>query len=639
MNPFFPFRYFLLLGLFFSAQVMAQQEQLVPLNSNPVIKKYILNNPVSTNKILAVDTLDIPFVDDFSGTEVYPDANLWLDKLVFINDDFPRNPFTIGVATFDGLDAYGNAYVNTFSSAQGYCDTLTSKPIFLLTKPASSGGGQYSIGDSITLSFYYEKKGWGDAPDTNDSLLLEFLDPVTTLWSRQWFKVGGVFGGNDTVFSSVQVRITNPAFLADGFQFRFRSYGGQTGSLDQWHLDYVRLYKAYNNFTNQMDTTITDIAYTLPAASLLSGFTSIPWDHFTYLSNPDQQAIIKDSATVNYRVNSSSNEDVGFNNRIYDYVESLVYSFGITNGNIFAGRPKNVNLNYTFPLSGLFPNTPSLTIDSTFFTYKTYFSNLSSAPGIKTNDTVFYKQEFYNYYSYDDGTAEVGYDLVNAPNGKLAMQFDIIKPDTLRAVRFMFLQQNLNVSNKLFTIKIWSSLSPETLIYQETNQKPVYVDTINGFATYVLDQIVPVSGTIYVGFQQVLPDGLHLGFDRNTNSNSKMFYNVNGSWIPVGVATGSFMIRPVMGDTSLFTGISNPEIMANDYLLFPNPTEHYFSIRNADATQVENIVITDLQGKEISKVPFALAFSTVDFIPGIYLVKINQFDGISIVRKLIITQH
>ena len=50
-------------------QVNAQVEQLVPLKSNPAIKKYILQGIPATAKSLAVgDTIDLPIVDDFSFT-------------------------------------------------------------------------------------------------------------------------------------------------------------------------------------------------------------------------------------------------------------------------------------------------------------------------------------------------------------------------------------------------------------------------------------------------------------------------------------------------------------------------------------------------------------------------------------------
>jgi hypothetical protein len=250
---------------------------------------------------------------------------------------------------------------------------------------------------------------------------------------------------------------------------------------------------------------------------------------------------------------------------------------------------------------------------------------------------IVYKQEFYNYYSYDDGTAEAGYDLISAVNGKLAMRFDIIKPDTLRAIRFAFVQQLANVSNKLFTIKIWSSLSPETVLYQEYNNRPVYADSVNGFSTYVLNQLVPVSGTIYIGFQQVAADGLHLGFDRNTNSNSKMFYNVNGTWGPVTVAAGSFMIRPVMGDTTLFAGFQEHSAFG-DVSIYPNPTSSLLNIRVARNEQVRQMQIYTMDGRMQYEGAFQPEFNVQSLAPGMYLLKLNNYSGTTIQSRFVVTQ-
>jgi hypothetical protein len=607
--------------LLFHVGVFAQQEVIIPLKYNKALQ-YSTSSAFMRS---AVVNLDLPFIDDFSNNSDYPDQAKWLDQKVYVNNNFGVNPYSIGVATFDGLNEQGNPYNNSFANAQGGCDTLTSFPINLYTKP--NGGGNYSLSDSIVLSFYYEKKGLGDAPEISDSLILDFFNPTSNTWIRQWGVGGGVTGGQDTIFNLVNITIGNSVYYQDGFQFRFRSYGAQTGNLDIWHLDYVRLRAAYNSVTGQLDTLLRDVAFIKPIGSLINGYTSIPWDHFKTLSAADQQVLINDSLTVNYRINDDTPNDVGFNTRIYDYTGAYVSGFGQTNGNIFPNRPNNINLAYTSPLDSVFPLTPSITDDSTYFMVKSYFSNSASFTGVRANDTVYYKQEFYNYYSYDDGSAEVAYDLINAANGKLAMKFNILKPDTLRAIRFYFTQQGANVSNNLFTIKVWSSLSPETVLYQESNQKPTYINEINGYSTYVLDQIVPVNGVIYIGFQQILPDGLHLGFDRNTTSNANMFYNIGGSWNNVGVANGTFMIRPVMGDTNLFAGISDMDLNAQ-VIVYPNPTNGIINIKLSGSFNPHTIELYSIEGLLIEKRDYSSTIDYSELSAGIYLLKVISDNGV-----------
>ena len=118
------------------------------------------------------EELQLPFFDDFKTLNGYPDANLWKDKAIFVNKDFPYFAPNIGAATFDAIDSTGAVYGHaTWIPFQA--DMLTTNPIRLdsvfdpITKPLSPA-------DSIYLSFYYQPEGYGDEPESWDTLLLEF---------------------------------------------------------------------------------------------------------------------------------------------------------------------------------------------------------------------------------------------------------------------------------------------------------------------------------------------------------------------------------------------------------------------------------------------------------------------------------
>ena len=93
-----------------------------------------------------------PVVEDFN--------KVWLDNHVFLNNNFSLNPWTLGVATFDGLNASGMPYDWTVGSTD-WADELTSKPIFM---------SQKTISDSIYLSFFFQCGGNGETPESDDSL-------------------------------------------------------------------------------------------------------------------------------------------------------------------------------------------------------------------------------------------------------------------------------------------------------------------------------------------------------------------------------------------------------------------------------------------------------------------------------------
>ena len=82
------------------------------------------------------------------------------------------------------------------------------------------------------------------------------------------------------VITLVMFIFVNVFIFKKGFQFRFKNYGGLSGSLDHFHLDYVNLRR----FSGQQDTVIRDFAFVYPLYTLLETFTAVPWDH--YKNNP-----------------------------------------------------------------------------------------------------------------------------------------------------------------------------------------------------------------------------------------------------------------------------------------------------------------------------------------------------------------
>ena len=172
---------------------VAQDEGIVPLSNNPVLinewKKINSETANAGSKMQSAtnDTLLLPFIDDFSNQFMFPDPALWQDSDVFINADFPRNPPTIGVATFDGLNKFGNPYYVAVSG-NGGCDTLTSQP---LNTEDDGQGNTYNPTSGLFLSFFYEQKGWGDRPESGDYLYLEFFNPVSNSWVASGWSVDG----------------------------------------------------------------------------------------------------------------------------------------------------------------------------------------------------------------------------------------------------------------------------------------------------------------------------------------------------------------------------------------------------------------------------------------------------------------
>ncbi|MDR0438560.1 MAG: hypothetical protein LBH22_09785, partial [Bacteroidales bacterium] len=235
----------------------------------------------STSSAKSTKPLLLPFFEDFSSLHSpFPNDSLWQDNMVFINTNFPLFPPTIGVATFDALDANGRLYEHA-STYSFPADTLTSRPI-RMDSVFSPIPRQLAKDDSIYFSFYYQPGGgfgnvWestvrGRAPSRNDEFILEFRGD-TGRWDVVWSVNGQTLKefcplcvvdsipATDTTFVLVedyqktffkQVMISiaemmdslGQNYLYDGFQFRFRNISSvdpRGSAAGQWHLDYIRL--------------------------------------------------------------------------------------------------------------------------------------------------------------------------------------------------------------------------------------------------------------------------------------------------------------------------------------------------------------------------------------------------------------
>ena len=226
---------------------------------------YYIYDTVGINDSPDTVWIDSPPYSQDSATQFFmpiSDPNkLWKDNNAYHNYRFGVNPRTLGVMTFDGLDASGYPYA-IGTSTSGYADYLTSKPIDL------SG---ISISDSLYISFLYQPQGLGDVPEHSDSLILEFYSQSLNQWFHIWSDSGKVV----MPFKLVHISIKNPIFFSDAFQFRFKNYGGLSGALDHFHLDMVSIKPA-----EFLDTVFSDFSIVYPINTLIKNYTSVPWDHY-----------------------------------------------------------------------------------------------------------------------------------------------------------------------------------------------------------------------------------------------------------------------------------------------------------------------------------------------------------------------
>ena len=540
------------------------------------------------------DTIGIPDVSDtiwISNPAYFQDSarqfflpisdssKIWLDHYAYHNYRFGVNPRSLGVVTFDGLNEQGYPY-QIGTSVTNYGDKLTSKPINL---------GSFSASDSVYFSFLYQPQGLGDVPENGDSLLLEFYAPELS----QWFHIWSVSGGTTIPFKAVHVNVNDTKFFKPGFQFRFRNYGGLSGALDHFHIDYVHLrsLSAYN------DTTFKDFAFSTPINTLLKTYTSVPWDHY----KASVGSKMTDSLFVNLYNGSTSAENYQ-NGQLTINQSNLQQGLYVLPGFLLAEGQINYN-----PLSFL-DSYHDLSIG---YEYSRVLPGISQEfdvvgaasaqfPNLYQNDSTSFKQLFSNYYSYDDGSAEAAFGPTGT-QARLAIRFDTYEPDSLIGVNLSFLPSVVDVSQKLFLLTVWDNDNgqPGNVLYEDdafSPRQPSYVNGNNNYQSYYFADTVKVAvgTTFFVGWRQLDPDRLNLGLDRNIDNHTTIRYSVDGgnNWYTAPFS-GSAMLRPIFS-TLIDATLQTNETEEKELTIYPNPSNGKLTVEFQNGHQAPLFVYSQL---------------------------------------------
>jgi len=578
------------------------------------------NQNSKLNKWGRLDTLKIPFFDDFVSTKIYPDSSRWFNNMVFINNDFPINPPSFGVATFDNLNAKGQPQFELNGLQYGPCDTLLSLPINL----KDSGTRFYGIKDSFYFSFYYQRQGNGDASDSRDSFLVQFKDTAGR-FITQWRVKGGAL----TPFTFVMIPIKSNAFFHKSFQFRFINFARHTGNLNQWHLDYVHL--ARNRRKNI--TSYNDFAIQSRPTSLLKNYFQMPYNHF--ISDMGNQK----ADSIFFYANNLNNTTLNIEAR---HVET-------NNGNVlvstnFANNAANVLADSNAKRRFVSYNLNGLTGSPVVIKreYELRESGISSkyAP----NDKMTVYQEFNSCYAYDDGTAEYGFgydDDVVDPfyKGAIAYKFNLAKSDSLWAIGIFFNRSEKSTSALKFDLKVWQKITAtgqgrggDESLLTIAGLSPSFTDSINGFHVFYIDTpIILPKGDFFIGWEQLGNNNLDVGWDVNdgyheADSRSNIFFSDRGNWTAYGKSglKGALMMRPYVGKKRILgpAGISKSE--QKNVQCFPNPFTDKIEINTKE--EIISVELYDLSGKKVAESD-ALSIDTSLTLPGIYVLKALAKNG------------
>lgn len=591
------------------------------------ITKDLLRKRLPQHKNIFTERLHLPFFDDFSPLNTFPDTLLWKKNGgVFINDNFGWRPPSFGVATFDGLDASGNPYSNFSPSAIGKTDELVSHKIDLSLQPTN-----------VYLSFYYQPSGLGFVqPNPGDSLKLFLLDSNFS-WNQVWSE----YIDSVQEFKFKFIPILDLKYLHRDFQFKFESYGNKSGMYDVWNIDYVYLDK-------NRDTTsfFKDIAISKGPNSYLKNYTAMPYNQF--LANTSNTIADSIAITINDFKNNGG-LPIPFNKKcvitnlnsndfysIFDdgaIINNLEKQFLISSSNanldLFSTNTNAMRLESKFEINTndpekgdtIFPVIPdsvetnkgkkalgvgdeiiynqqyylieaglNLTLqagDSFYFQNDTLqiITTISLNPiGVldkittNHNNTIRRVTSLEDYFAYDDGTAEKTF-VMSQKFGFVAYRFDLNVADTLIGIEYVAPITTKSADGESIELVVWQDLDyPIGVGDSVLHSEPIAIyhsDTLNKYQTVRYSIEIPVSGHFYVGWLVTGDEEVHFGYDVNNSANGKIWVKKEEAW-SLFEDEGALMIRPIMGKER-FTNVYE-NYTSTFVKLFPNPTNGVLNI-------------------------------------------------------------
>lgn len=564
-----------------AAQEVLIADPQVATKALPILRKGSL--PAAQAKTAA---LSLPFFDDFSNAGLSPDTLLW--KFPPLDECRPTlsvqkglNVPSKGVATFDGVSYFGIKY--QIDLATGDADTLASQPIDL------SG---LSVADSVYLSFFVERGGTGESPETTDSLVLLFDSTGDYEYMRVWALKG--LGVAESNFQLYHVLLDTQAFFHDAFRFKFLSVASLNGELDQFHLDYVYL-NAGRTFN---DAAFSDASVTRMDLSPMHPYTAMPRKLY-----PGSNLMTAMQATVANAGDPSTSANLSLT--LDDPTGANTFS-GTTM--VTASVSSLAGFGQEHPSFAAFSDqSGTLSNDGAF---RVTAVRTGPSDSHSRNDTLVTTYRLDSILAADDGVSDFAYGLQAAR--AFCQEFHIPHSDTLVAIWIRFApsiyynplnNQSIDLLGKGFRLVVWDTLGVDSSLVETSGGMNVsYGNGNNAFVRYQLIRPVEVPSTFWVGLRQTDGQPIGIGFDKNSTDNS-VYYENSLAEFQLSTNVGRLMIRPEFGTNVILA--SNPEPAASNALIFsiaPHPvtgSDLQLVFAGTGRSGLHDFRLTDLQGREL----------------------------------------
>lgn len=592
--------------------------------------------------------VNLPFFDDFSRDELRPNLALWQNEDVLINRTFGIEPPSLGVATFDAVDSRGRPY--PISGGQ-----------FIPRDYLTSSGINMAGSTGATLSFYAQPRGNGNRPEVQDSLVLQFRQQNGN-WQTVWSQAGLSSGeGNctDRPFLGYVIDV-DPEFNYNGFQFRFFNRSNQVGSLDHWHLDYVKLDDVFTSLN------LDDIALIREPGPVVRPYSAMPYRQFVAggadLVNPMVEVAVWNHAAPdpflpatqsNFNIRELRTDRTLLNTVLFRSLDAVPAAEPFIGTEILSDLQGSLFTNYRNTLLDL-PNAG----DETYRVSKVFNLNSNTstfnevglpgyAPWVSANNRAERVTVFDDYYAYDDGTAELA--AFALPGQTVVQRYETFMAESLTGVSIRLPRTTGSTASQLIRLVVYlDSLIDDQPDYA-LDVNPIYPedfyrDSLQGFTSYAFPEPIELpAGVFYVGWQQLTDcqECVTVGLDRNTIVSGTRFFNNGGNWFPFdGCSTGALMIRPLVGDSPVLeTDVEDPTVAGAELLLFPNPTTDEARLRRTDGQSVASLdwTLYSVTGRQVRMGRGDQPIRVSDLPAGVYWLRsVDRLTGAGHQQKLLV---
>ncbi len=568
------------------------------------LESFKLSAPSNNYSSHSLDTILIPFWDDFSGNDSI-ENNIWsVYESLSVKDYYNINAPSLNVIEFDGLNKDGIPY--NYENGYGVSDILESDKINL---------NNFNLQDSLYLSFYWNYNINGELPDNEDSLKVEFLDK-NNVWKTVWVKNGGNENHSD-LFSFESILIS-PDYLHQNFMFKLYNKGNTEGPFDSWLVDYFYLDKNRSKYDSlSLDRTISHKGF-----KVLNNHISVPFNHLSYADSYADSIVF----SINNLDNQIQPINYSFEAYIKEFDLSFIYSQNKELSPILGGNESRNIINNPIKLSDFKLGKDSIEVDFSFYIESGDSTYLNK--NLILNDTTNFQIKFSDFYSYDDGKAEYAAGL-NQKNSELVLEHFTFTSDTLTHIQILFPETIENTYTQNIELVIYKKIDNESTKLRSQNVGISYDN--NKFNTYKLDNPLIVEDTFYIGFKQFESNFLSVGLDKNNNTSDKIFYKIDNQWEQNDIIKGSLMIRPIFKNSDLVISGINKETQPKSIIIFPNPSNGIFFL----SKKVEKLKVLDSRGSILLNDENTNKINLSRYSKGIYYLIIMDEKN-QITKKLII---